>query len=167
MGFTKIRAPFDGLVVAKLADAGAMAAPGVPLLIVEDPSHFRLEASLDESQIGTVRLGETVPVVLDSLGNQTIAGKVVQIVPIADPASRTFTVKIELPANPRFDRAVRPCTLPARTARVGGHPANRCFIADNCRQCTWWAKTKWPACDTSRWARLRPANRSSLRTGGW
>ncbi len=102
MGFTKIRAPFDGLVVAKLADAGAMAAPGVPLLTIEDPSRFRLEALVDESQIGTVRLGETVPVVLDSPGKQTIAGKVVQIVPIADPASRTFTVKIELPVDPNI-----------------------------------------------------------------
>jgi RND family efflux transporter MFP subunit len=101
VGFTKIRAPFDGLIVAKLADAGAMAAPGVPLLTIEGPSRFRLEALLDESQIGAVRLGETVPVVLDSLGNQTIAGKVVQIVPMADPASRTFTVKIDLPANPQ------------------------------------------------------------------
>src|SRR5664280_2361071 len=56
VGFTRIRAPFDGLIVAKLADAGAMAAPGVPLLIVEDPSRFRLEAQVDESQIGAVRL---------------------------------------------------------------------------------------------------------------
>ena len=102
MGFTKIRAPFDGLVVAKLADAGAMAAPGVALLTIEDASSFRLEALLDESEIGTARLGETVPVVLDSLGQQTIAGKVVQIVPIADPASRTFTVKVELPMDPNI-----------------------------------------------------------------
>ena len=75
MGFTKVRAPFDGLVIAKLADAGAMAAPGVPLLIVEDPSRFRLEAKVDESQIGAVKLGETVPVVIDSLGEQTICGQ--------------------------------------------------------------------------------------------
>jgi membrane fusion protein, multidrug efflux system len=102
IGFTIIRAPFDGLVVAKLADAGAMAAPGVPLLTIEDPSRFRLEAMVDESQIGAARLGETVPVVLDSLGNQTITGKVVQIVPMADPASRTFTVKIDLPSNPQI-----------------------------------------------------------------
>jgi len=100
MGFTKIRAPFDGLLVAKLADAGAMATPGVPLLIVEDPSRFRLEVAVDESTIGAVRLGETVPVVIDALGDQAIAGKVVEIVPMADPASRTFTVKIELPPNP-------------------------------------------------------------------
>lgn len=100
IGFTSIRAPFDGLVVAKLADPGAVAAPGVPLLTIEDPGRFRLEALVDENQIGTVRLGENVPIVLDSLGNQTIVGKVVEIVPMADPASRTFTVKIELPVNP-------------------------------------------------------------------
>ena len=102
VGFTRIRAPFDGLVVARLADAGALAAPGVPLLTIEDPTRFRLEVMVDESQIGAVRLGETVPVVIDSLGNGTITGKVVQIVPMADPASRTFTVKIDLPANPQI-----------------------------------------------------------------
>ena len=96
MGFTKVRAPFDGLVIAKLAEPGAMAAPGVPLLMVEDPSHFRLEATVDESKIGAVKLGETVPVVIDALGDQPIEGKVTQIVPAADPGSRTFTVKIEL-----------------------------------------------------------------------
>jgi RND family efflux transporter MFP subunit len=99
MSFTKVRAPFDGVVISKLAEPGAMAAPGVPLLVVEDPSRFRLEAQVDESKIGAVKLGETVPVVIDALGDQPIDGKVTQIVPTADPASRTFTVKIDLPAN--------------------------------------------------------------------
>jgi RND family efflux transporter MFP subunit len=101
VGFTRIRAPFDGLVIEKLADPGAMAAPGVPLLMIEDPSRFRLEAAVDESQIATARLGAEVPVTLDSLGPQVITGKVVQIVPAADPASRSFTVKIDLPPNPQ------------------------------------------------------------------
>ncbi|HEY4930387.1 MAG TPA: efflux RND transporter periplasmic adaptor subunit [Terriglobales bacterium] len=102
MSFTKVRAPFDGIVIAKLAEPGAMASPGVPLLTVEDPSHFRLEATVDESKIAAVLLGESVPVVIDSLGEQTITGKVVQIVPAADPGSRTFTVKIDLPVNPQM-----------------------------------------------------------------
>ena len=102
MGFTKVRAPFDGLVIAKLAEPGAMAAPGVPLLVVEDPSRFRLEAQLDESKIGAVKLGESVPVVIDALGDHPIEGKVTQIVPASDPASRTFMVKIDLPANPQI-----------------------------------------------------------------
>ena len=101
MGFTKVRAPFDGVVTSKLVEPGAMAAPGVPLLVVEDPSRFRLEAQVDESKIGAVKLGETVPVVIDALGDQAIEGKVTQIVPAADPASRTFTVKIDLPVNPQ------------------------------------------------------------------
>ncbi len=126
VSFTKIRAPFNGVIIAKLADAGAMAAPGVPLLTLEDPSHFRLEAMVDESEIGVVRLGETVPVAIDSLGSQAISGKVVQIVPAADPASRTFTVKVELPANPqvrsglfgraRFPRGERQSILVPQTA---------------------------------------------------
>jgi RND family efflux transporter MFP subunit len=102
MSFTKVRASFDGVVISKLAEPGSMAAPGVPLLVVEDPSHFRLEAQVDESKIGAVKLGESVPVVIDSLGNQPIAGKVTQIVPAADPSSRTFTVKIDLPPNPQM-----------------------------------------------------------------
>ena len=128
MGFTKIRAPFDGLVTAKLADAGAIATPGVPLLIVEDPGHFRLEATVDESKMGAVRLGEAVPVVIDALGDQTIAGKVVQIVPAADPSSRTFTVKIDLATNPqirsglfgraRFPRGQRQSILVPQTAVI-------------------------------------------------
>jgi len=128
MGFTRIRAPFDGMVVAKLADAGAIATPGVPLLLVEDPSHFRLEATVDESKMGAVRLGEAVPVVIDALGGQAIAGKVVQMVPAADPASRTFTVKIELPPNTqlrsglfgraRFPRGQRESVVIPQTAVI-------------------------------------------------
>ena len=102
MSFTKVRAPFDGLVIAKLAEPGAMASPGLVLLTIEDPSQFRLEATVDESKIGAVRLGESVPVVIDALGEQSIEGKVTQIVPASDPGSRTFTVKIDLPTNPQM-----------------------------------------------------------------
>ena len=99
MTFTRVRAPFDGIVIAKLAEPGAMASPGVPLLTVEDPSRFRLETTVDESKIGAVQLGESVPVVIDALGEQAVEGKVTQIVPAADPGSRTFTVKIDLPES--------------------------------------------------------------------
>ena len=113
VGFTRIRAPFDGVVTAKLVDAGTLAAPGVPLLVVDDPSRFRLEVQVDESQIGAVHLGAEFPVKIDALGNQPISGKVAQVVPAADPSSRSFTVKIDLPANPSlrsglFGRALFP-----------------------------------------------------------
>lgn len=98
-GFTQVRAPFSGLVTAKLAETGDLASPGTPVFAVEDTSTFRLEATVDERGIAAVRLGERVPVVLDALESQPLAGKVVQILPASDPASRTFLVKIELPRN--------------------------------------------------------------------
>ena len=161
VGFTRIRAPFDGLVTAKLADAGAMAAPGVPLLMVEDPSRFRLEAKVDESQIGAVRLGATVPVVIDSLGEQTITGKVVQIVPAADPASRTLHGEDR--AAVRIRRFARDCSAARDFRAASANPfwfrKPRCCIAGNWTRSTWSAKTRSPACATSRWASL-PATRS-------
>jgi RND family efflux transporter MFP subunit len=101
LSYTRIRAPFDGVVTAKNVDPGALAAPGVPLLTVEDTSRFRLEAPVDESDLRFVQLGGKVPVVIDALGEE-LPGTVLQIVPAADPASRSFTVKVELPRDPRL-----------------------------------------------------------------
>jgi RND family efflux transporter MFP subunit len=94
--YTRIRAPFDGVITAKSADAGTMATPGMPLLVIEDPTRFRLEATVDETDIGSVRLGQTVPVALDAAQTE-LMGKVVRIVPAVDPGTRTFTVEIEFP----------------------------------------------------------------------
>ena len=101
-GYTRIRAPFDGVVTAKYADVGTLATPGTPLVAVEDTRRFRLEVSVDESQIADVRLDQSVPVALDAFANETMTGKVVQIVPAADPASRSFVVKVELPVDERL-----------------------------------------------------------------
>lgn len=97
-GYTRIRAPFDGVVTARMVDPGAMAAPGVPLLTVEKAGPLHLETSVDESLLASLRAGAALPVVIDSMSDTPIEGKVSQIVPAADPASRSFLVKILLPA---------------------------------------------------------------------
>ncbi len=102
LGNTQIRAPFAGVVTEKKVDAGTFASPGMALFTVEDTRRYRLEATVDEGDIHAVHAGETVPVVLDSLGNAEFRGKVSQIVPAADSASRSFLVKIELPSDARF-----------------------------------------------------------------
>ena len=45
LGYTRVRAPFDGVITEKRADPGTLASPGMPLLVVEDQRRFRLEAS--------------------------------------------------------------------------------------------------------------------------
>jgi RND family efflux transporter MFP subunit len=128
LSYTQIRAPFNGIITAKKADVGTLAAPGMPIFTIEDTRHYRLEATVDESNIGLVHLGQPVPVTLDALGNAILAGRVAQLVPAADPASRSFIVKIELPANPgvqsglfgraRFARGQRSALLVPSTAAV-------------------------------------------------
>lgn len=100
--YSRIRAPFDGVVTEKRVDPGALAALGTPLLTVESSGRFRLEASVDESSLQFVKTGQTVPVVIDALGSEQFSGKVVQIIPAADPASRSFVVKLELPSKAEF-----------------------------------------------------------------
>jgi RND family efflux transporter MFP subunit len=94
--YATINAPFDGIVTRRLADPGAMAGPGAPLLIVQGGA-IRLEAVVPESALRAVRKGDTIPVTLDALAGQTLGGRVAEISPQGDPASHTFLVKIDLP----------------------------------------------------------------------
>lgn len=96
-GFARILAPFDGLVVEKNVEPGNLAAPGAPLLALEQEGGYRFEAAVEESRLGIVRPGQVVRVRLDALGRE-IAGRVSEIVPAVDAAARAFTVKIDLPA---------------------------------------------------------------------
>jgi multidrug efflux system membrane fusion protein len=94
--FTRIAAPITGVVVSRQADVGYMAAPGTPLLTIESGTDYRLEAAVQESQINKIHLRDLVQVQIDALGQQELAGTVVEIVPAADPASRTYLVKISI-----------------------------------------------------------------------
>ncbi|MCI0490500.1 MAG: efflux RND transporter periplasmic adaptor subunit [Blastocatellia bacterium] len=98
-GYARITSPIDGVVTARQTDIGQMAAPGAPLLTIEDDSRYRLEAAVEESQIANVRLGDTARVLIDALGREALDGRVAEIVPASDPASRSFAVKIDLPAD--------------------------------------------------------------------
>jgi len=102
LGYTRIRAPFAGEVTEKRADAGMLASPGMPIFTVEDTRRYRLEVTVDESELGFVRIEQVSPVTIDALRNAQLSGKVVEIVPAADPASRSFLVKVELPADSRL-----------------------------------------------------------------
>jgi multidrug efflux pump subunit AcrA (membrane-fusion protein) len=94
--FSRITAPINGIVVSRQADVGYMAAPGAPLLTIESGSDYRLEAAVQESQINKIHLRDQVQVQIDALGQQELAGTVVEIVPASDPASRTYLVKISI-----------------------------------------------------------------------
>lgn len=96
LGYTKLIAPFNGIVTRKLADVGDLATPGKPIVEMEDPSALRFEADVPEALIGNVKLGAKLPVRVGAVPTP-IEGIVVEMAPVADAASRTFLVKLDLP----------------------------------------------------------------------
>jgi len=110
---TTVRAPFDGVVTEKWAQAGDTAVPGRPIVGIQDPRHLRLEAAVPESCARKAALGMEVRVRIDSIGREMVA-RLEEIAPVADPESRTFLLKAALPADEAvrpgmFGRFIQPC----------------------------------------------------------
>ena len=97
--YSRVRAPFAGVVTARLVDPGALASPGVPLLQIDSSGPLQLQTTVDESAIGAVRLGMKVQVDVDSAPSASGTGTVAQIVPAADPSSHSFLVKIDVASS--------------------------------------------------------------------
>jgi RND family efflux transporter MFP subunit len=99
LGYTRLRAPFSGVVTARMADPGTMAAPGVPLLQIDLAGALQLQTTVDESAIGAIHKGMKVQVEIDGASAATFAGTITEINAAADSASHSFLVKIDLPSS--------------------------------------------------------------------
>ena len=97
--YAGITAPFAGVVITKSVEPGNMAVPGAPLLAIEREGAFRLEVAVEESRLASIHTGQPVSVRIDAI-DRTVAARVSEIVPAIEAASRTGTVKIDLPALP-------------------------------------------------------------------
>lgn len=96
--FTVIRAPIDGVVTARFVDPGAQAAPGMPLLAVEDANAFRVEATVPDDL--HVRAGDAV-----TIDGRTL--RVSRVQPNVDARTRSSLVQIDLDTPMRPGAYVR------------------------------------------------------------
>jgi HlyD family secretion protein len=96
LGYTAIRAPEAGEVLKRLVEPGDMALPGKLLMVLQTSGFLRLEAYVREGLIKLVTPGSHLSVKIETLGKTTEA-EVEEIVPYADPQTRTFLVKAALP----------------------------------------------------------------------
>jgi RND family efflux transporter MFP subunit len=89
LDYTQVRAPMTGVVSKREVEAGDLAYPGRPLFVIHNPKGLRLEASVREGMIGRVKKDQKVEVELTAL-SENVEGAVEEIVPSADPLSRSF-----------------------------------------------------------------------------
>jgi RND family efflux transporter MFP subunit len=99
LSYTRVAAPFAGIVTARMADPGALASPGVPLMQIDSAGPLQLQAAVGESAITFVHTGMKVSVSIDGMPGADPQGTVSQIVPAADASSHSFMVKIDLPLS--------------------------------------------------------------------
>ena len=98
LSYSKITSPADGVVAKRMADPGDLAVPGKPLMILQTSGALRLEANVREGLINRVVKGGEYPVRIETLG-VSVPAVVQEILPYADPDTRTFMVKASLPAT--------------------------------------------------------------------
>jgi RND family efflux transporter MFP subunit len=98
LSFAVIEAPFDGKVSGKKINPGDMVAPGQVLFVVESPSEPQLHAMVSETVALHLKVGQTLPVQIDA-PQREFDGVVREILPQADPLTRTILVKVDLPKD--------------------------------------------------------------------
>ncbi len=98
--YTRVMAPAEGTVLERLIEPGDMALPGKTLILLKTSNALRLEAFVREGLIRNVEPGATLSAVITTL-DQTVAARVDEIIPYADPKTRTFLVKATLPIRVR------------------------------------------------------------------
>jgi RND family efflux transporter MFP subunit len=104
--FSTVRAPFDGLVTERLTDPGNLAAPGVPLLMMESDGARQVVVRVDEARAAYVHGGDRVPVLIDAGAEQGaevagLEGVVTEVARAVGTDQRAFTVKVSLPSTVR------------------------------------------------------------------
>ncbi len=100
LGYSQVLAPIGGIVTGRHVEPGMFAAPGAPLITVEDDGRYQLELAVEESRIAAIRQGARTRVRIESLGADDIEAVVSEIFAASDPLTRTVTVRLDLPRTP-------------------------------------------------------------------
>lgn len=98
IAMSRITSPISGTVDEVLPNVGEMATPGMPVFRVVSPSDLSLTAKVSESHAPYVKRGDVVKVYFPAI-DKSYNAKVSTVGQSIDPISRTFEVKVKLPAD--------------------------------------------------------------------
>jgi RND family efflux transporter MFP subunit len=106
VSYTRITAPFNGVVTKRFADPGALIQAGtasqtqaMPLVRVADNTLLRLDFPVSVDYVGDIKIGQPVSVSVESLRGKELSGKIARFTDEVDDSTRTMTVEAEVP-NP-------------------------------------------------------------------
>lgn len=114
LGYATVRSPVNGVVVERLAEPGDMAMPGRPLIRLYSEDALRVELDVPEELARKIEVGTPLNVSIGATG-ATYETTVTEIVPAADPASRSFLIRASLPSG----QGLRPGMFARATLTTG------------------------------------------------
>lgn len=97
MRYATVTSPINGVVTQKLANEGDIAAPGHPVLMVENPARLQVQTAVAEALYKGIRLGQEVMVEIDGQA-KPVSAKVARLSPAADPMTHTYPIKLDIAA---------------------------------------------------------------------
>ena len=131
--YTKITAPFDGVVTARYVDQGALIQMGtasetqsLPVFRVSDNYHLRLDFYPSVDFVKDIRLEDTIDVLVESLGNKTFQGKIKRFSDKVSLATMTMLTELEV-LNPTLEIVpgmYAKVTLKLQTTAARPHDSN-------------------------------------------
>ena len=98
---TLIASPVSGFVGKRVLDPGAWVTPNTEFLSVVDIGVVRLIANIVERDLRKIAWGMRSDVAVDAFPGETFVGRISQVAPVLDPATRTASIEIDID-NPRF-----------------------------------------------------------------
>ena len=99
LGYASVSSPLKGVVVRKFVQQGDMAAPGAPLFTVEQQDPMKVIVNVGEQNLPHIQISQSALVTFEAFGSKkghSLTGQVETIIPLADPHSRTFQVRVVL-----------------------------------------------------------------------
>ena len=100
LAYGELLADADGVVTAIEAEVGQVVSPGQPVVRVAQSADKEVLIAVPEDEVGQLRVGTPATVRLWADETRTLPGQVREIAPAADPATRTYAVRVTLPNPP-------------------------------------------------------------------
>jgi RND family efflux transporter MFP subunit len=97
---SEVRAPLDGVVLARDVEPGEVVAINQPLLRIGDIDRLILECSVDEADVGKIVAGNKAAVAVYAFPQRVFRGTVTEVMPDADRLKKSFLVKVRLDQPP-------------------------------------------------------------------
>ncbi|MDH3386381.1 MAG: efflux RND transporter periplasmic adaptor subunit [Gammaproteobacteria bacterium] len=96
---TRIRAPFDAVVIRKYAETGLVTQPGQALYEIQDQSKLKFRARVTERDLTNIKVDDVALVTITALGDESVSARVIRVIPYGDDR-HTFLIELALPNRP-------------------------------------------------------------------